>query len=106
MEEEIINYCKPICIGFLVLDIFKSLMYYYHYNTMKQHFRNNLRLMHIDTDSLKYHITSKSFYDLLNEPNLLECMDTSNLPHDYHCYTPLLKKIPDYFQSRRMEEQY
>jgi hypothetical protein len=100
MENKIIKFCKPIYIGFAVLDVSKSLTYDYHYNTMKKHFGNNLRLMYTDTDSLIYHITTENFYDdLLNKPGLLECMDTFNLPHEHSCYTSSRKKIPGLFSD-------
>jgi hypothetical protein len=39
-------------IGFTVLDISKTLMYDYHYNVMKAHYKKALRLMFTDTDKL------------------------------------------------------
>jgi hypothetical protein len=102
MENKIIKICEPIYIGFAVLDISKSLIYDYHYNTIKKHFGNNFRLIYIstDTDSLIYHITTDNFYDdLFNKPGLLEYMDTSNLPHEHPCYTSSRKKIPGLFSD-------
>lgn len=100
LENQVIHFCKPIYIGFAVLDVSKSLMYDYHYNTMKRHFGDNLRLMYTDTDSLVYNIITDDFYnDLLNKPGLIECMDTSNLPHKHPCYTNARKKIPGLFSD-------
>jgi len=100
LENKIIKFFKPIYIGFAVLDISKSLMYDYHYNTMKKHFGDNLRLMYTDTDSFIYYIITDNFYnDLLNKQGLLECMDTSNLPHEHPCYTSSRKKIPGLFSD-------
>lgn len=43
-------------------------VYDYHYNPMKKHFGDNLRLMFTDIDSLIYHIKTDNFYnDLLNK---------------------------------------
>lgn len=100
LENKIIKFGKPIYIGFAVLDVSKTLMYDYHYNTMKKHFTDNLRLMYTDTDSFVYHIMTNNFYDdMHNKPGLLERMDTSNLPHEHPCYTPSRKKIPGLFSD-------
>jgi len=40
LENKVINFCKPIYIGFAVLDISKTLMYDYHYNVMKNHYND------------------------------------------------------------------
>lgn len=40
-------------IGFAVLDISKTLMYDYHYNTMKKQYNDNIELLYTDTGILK-----------------------------------------------------
>lgn len=49
LDNKIINFCKPIYIGFAVLDISKTKMYDYHYTVMKSHYKNNIHLMYTDT---------------------------------------------------------
>lgn len=49
LANKIIDFCKPIYIGFAVLDISKCLMYEYHYNVMKQHYKDDITLMYTDT---------------------------------------------------------
>ncbi|CAI6374590.1 unnamed protein product [Macrosiphum euphorbiae] len=72
LENKIIEFCKPIYIGFAVLDVSKSLMYDYHYEVMQKHYGDKIDLMYTDTDSLVYHIFTDDFYeDLLNYPILL-----------------------------------
>lgn len=76
----------------MVLDISKTLMYDYHYNTMEINYKKDINLMYTDTgsyfivlDSLVYHVKTKDFYDdLLNSPNLLARIGLSNLPR---CFT-------------------
>ncbi|XP_015377595.1 PREDICTED: uncharacterized protein LOC107171850 [Diuraphis noxia] len=100
LENKIINFCKPIYIGFAVLDISKTLMYDYHYNVMKKHYGDKIELMYTDTDSLVYYIQTDDFYnDLVNNSNLLDRMDTSNLPQDHPCYIAERKKIPGLFSD-------
>ncbi|XP_022163064.1 uncharacterized protein LOC111028643 [Myzus persicae] len=100
LENKIIEFNKPIYIGFSVLDISKTLMYDYHYNVMKKHYRDNIKLMYTDTDSLVYHINTKDFYrNLAINPNLLDRMDTSDLPTDHPCHIAERKKIPGLFSD-------
>ncbi|KAE9540697.1 hypothetical protein AGLY_003942 [Aphis glycines] len=100
LENKIINFCKPIYIGLAVLDISKSLMYDYHYNVMQKHYGDKIELMYTDTDSLVYYIQTDDFYkDLKNNNNLLNRMDTSNLPEDHPCYIAERKKIPGLFSD-------
>jgi len=52
------------------------------------------------TDSLIYHVKTPDFYDdVANNPNLLNRMDTSNLPPDHRCYTLARMKLPGYFKD-------
>ncbi|VVC27470.1 DNA polymerase, palm domain [Cinara cedri] len=100
LENKIIKFDKPIYIGFAVLEISKTLMYDYHYNVMKKHYSDNISLMYTDTDSLIYKIMTDDFYnDLEKNSNLLERMDTANLPQDHPCYTVDRKKIPGFFSD-------
>ncbi|XP_060867201.1 uncharacterized protein LOC132942650 [Metopolophium dirhodum] len=56
--------------------------------------------MYTDTDSLVYHINTKDFYeDLTINSNLLDRMDTSDLPKDHPCYIAERKKIPGLFSD-------
>ncbi|KAL4127492.1 hypothetical protein QTP88_011659 [Uroleucon formosanum] len=83
--------------GLAVLDISKTLMYDYHY-VMKAHYGDKIELMYTDTDSLLYYIHTDDFYeDLAKNANLLNRMDTSNLPRDNPCYIAERKKIPGLF---------
>ncbi|CAI6349661.1 unnamed protein product [Macrosiphum euphorbiae] len=100
LENKIIKFDKPIYIGFSVLDISKTLMYDYHYNVMQKHYRDKIKLMYTDTDSLIYHIKTTDFYeDLAANHSLLDRMDTANLPSDHPCYVAVRKKEPGYFSD-------
>ncbi|XP_060847586.1 uncharacterized protein LOC132927141 isoform X2 [Rhopalosiphum padi] len=100
LENKIIKFDKPIYIGFAVLDISKTLMYDYHYNVMKKHYKDKIKLMYTDTDSLVYHINTDDFYkDLADNPSLLDRMDTANLPSVHPCYVADRKKSPGFFSD-------
>ncbi|XP_026821172.1 uncharacterized protein LOC113559622 [Rhopalosiphum maidis] len=100
LENKIIDFCKPIYIGFAVLDISKTLMYDYHYNVMQKHYGDKIELIYTDTDSLVYYIQTDDFYNgLVNNSNLLDRMDTANLPRDHPCYIAERKKIPGLFSD-------
>jgi len=119
LENKIIKFDKPIYIGFVVLDISKSLMYDYHYNVMKRHYSNSITLMYTDTGILfyiiiyiyifiylifsgsqVYYICANNFYKNIQEnSNLLDPMDTSNLSQNHPCYINESKKIPGLFSD-------
>ncbi|XP_022172343.1 uncharacterized protein LOC111035131, partial [Myzus persicae] len=100
LENKIIKFDKPIYIGLAVLDISKTLMYDYHYNVMKRYYGEKISLMYTDTDSLVYFIETDDFYeDMVNNPILLDRMDTSNLPENHPCYIAERKKIPGLFSD-------
>ncbi|KAE9521294.1 hypothetical protein AGLY_018313 [Aphis glycines] len=100
LENKIIKFDKPIYIGFAVLDISKTLMYDYHYNVMQRHYGEHIKLMYTDTDSLVYHIMTDDFYsDLLENPNLMDRLDTADLPSNHPCYTTARKKVPGFFSD-------
>lgn len=120
LSKNKVTFDKPMYVGFVVLEVSKTLMYDYHYNVMKKHYKDAIILMYTDTgkififvivniiiininiilDSLIYHIKTDDFYvDLLTSPNLLDRMDTANLPQDHPCYIAERKKIPGLFSD-------
>jgi hypothetical protein len=52
LENKIIKFDKPIYVGFAVLEVSKTLMYDYHYNVMKKHYKSNIELMYSDTGNI------------------------------------------------------
>ncbi|XP_050063772.1 uncharacterized protein LOC126552813 isoform X2 [Aphis gossypii] len=97
LENKIIKFDKPIYIGFAVLDISKTKMYDYHYNVMKKHYKDKIKLMYTDT---VYHINTDDFYkDLIENTNLMDRLDTADLPPIHPCYTTARKKVPGFFSD-------
>ncbi|XP_060882134.1 uncharacterized protein LOC132953814 [Metopolophium dirhodum] len=95
-----VDFCKPIYIGFTVLELSKVLMYGFHYDVMKRHYGDKIDLLYTDTDSLFYRVTTNDFYDdCINNSNLMRFMDTSNLLKDHKCYSTARKRIPGLFKN-------
>jgi len=58
------------------------------------------KTIYIILDSLIYYIKTDDFYaDLIKNPNLLDRMDTANLPPDHQCYIADRKKVPGLFSD-------
>ena len=70
---------KPVYFGLEILDLSKSLMYDFHYNSIKTKYGEKANLLFIDTDSFAYEIKSNDFYKDIN-PNIEERFDTSDYP--------------------------
>ncbi|XP_022182618.1 uncharacterized protein LOC111042348 [Myzus persicae] len=105
LENKIIDFCKPIYIGFAVLEISKTFMYDYHYEVMQAHYGSKINLKYTDTDSFVYYIQTDDFYkDLENNSDLHDRMNTSDLPQDHPCYISERKKIPGLFSDETMGE--
>ncbi|KAE9523308.1 hypothetical protein AGLY_016256 [Aphis glycines] len=95
-----VDFCKPIYIGFSVLELSKVLMYGFHYDVMKRHYGDKIDLLYTDTDSLFYRVVTNDFYDdLTDNSNLMRFTDTSNLPNDHKCYSTARKRIPGLFKN-------
>ncbi|XP_022179328.1 uncharacterized protein LOC111039957 [Myzus persicae] len=98
LNDDLLKFDKPIYVGFSILDISKTLIYDFHYESMVKTYGDNIQLMYTDTDSLIYNIKSEDYYnDLLNNPDLLQRMDTSNFSSDHPCYCIERKKLPGTF---------
>ena len=76
---ECLNLCKPIYVGFCVLDMSKLLMYEFHYQRMQPRYEQ-LELVFTDTDSLMYHIT----------------YPPTSSHHQHNIYTDMGKNSDDY----------
>jgi hypothetical protein len=76
---------KPVFVGQVVLDISKTLMYDFHYNTIKKEYGDRARLLFTDTDSLCYSIETQYLYQDIGNSN--ELYDTSNYPVEHPIYS-------------------
>ncbi|XP_050464322.1 uncharacterized protein LOC126858215 [Cataglyphis hispanica] len=67
---------KPICVGMCILDISKVCLYEFHHEYMLPLYRDNCKVMYIDTDSLIYYIKCDDIYE--NMKRVINRFDTSN----------------------------
>jgi hypothetical protein len=82
MNKTKITYNKPIYLGMSILDISKTLMYDFHYNTIKPMYGDRAKLLFTDTDSLCYEIKTDDFYKDIAD--IVETkFDTSEYPIDH-----------------------
>ena len=63
MRKTKVKMNKPVYVGLSILEISKTLMYYFWYEYMKPKFADNVNLCYMDTDSFIMHIKTKDFYE-------------------------------------------
>ena len=89
---------KPIMVGKDILDKSKELMHHFYYDYLKPKYKENVKLMYMDTDSFVLEIETCDFYDDIKY-DLKEWFDTSGydknmvLPDEYAKIADLNKKV-------------
>ena len=77
----------PAYVGMCILDIFKTLMYDFHCNYIKEKYGSNAKLLFIDTDSLTYNIRTEDIYKDLDK------FDFNDYDKNSGFYDPTNKKV-------------
>ena len=82
MRKRRLLFNKPVYLGMCILDLSKTLMYDFHYNYIKQKYKDKAKLLFTDTDSLMYEIETKDFYKDIST-DVKRRFDTSDYPPDH-----------------------
>ena len=90
MKKTKIMFNEPIYIRMSILDISKIRMYVFYYNVMKKQYKNKVRLLYTDTDSLIMENKTNDFYDDVKN-SLINESDISDYPDNVY-NMPLVKK--------------
>ena len=91
---------KPVMVGQAILDKSKELMYHFYYKCLKPKYKENVKLMYMDTDNFVLEIETCDFYDDIKY-DLKEWFDTSGydknmvLPDEYAKIADVNKKVID-----------
>ena len=89
---------KPIMVGQATLDKSKELMYHFYYDYLIPKYKQNVKLMYMDTDSFVLEIETDDFYEDIKD-DLKEWFDTSGydknikLPDEYAKIANVNKKV-------------
>ena len=69
----------PVYLGWLILDISKTLMYEFWYDHIKPKYQDNAKLCYMDTDSFIINIKTEDFYEDIAKkdliPQIMESID-------------------------------
>ena len=60
--KETLTLDRPAYVGMCILDLSKTLMYDFYYNTIKRTYGDKAKLLFTDTDSLCYEIQTENVY--------------------------------------------
>ena len=82
MKKTRLLFNKPVYLVMCILDLSKTLMYDFHYNYVKQKYRDKAKLLFTDTDRLMYEIQTEDFYKDISA-DVKDRFDTSDYPPDH-----------------------
>ena len=95
--KETLTLNRPAYVGMCILDLSKTLMYYFHYEYIKKKYGDKAKLLFTDTDSLTYEIQAEDVYqDFWNDRHLF---DNSDYPESSPYFDKTNKKIIGKFKD-------
>ena len=86
MKKTKVKTNKPIYLGMSILDIIKTLMYWFWYDYIKIKYQDRAKLCYMDTDSFAIHSKTEDFYkDIANDVekwfDISNCDENDKRPH-------------------------
>ena len=84
MNKKEVKLDKPIINGFIILELSKHLMYDFYYNVLKKRYKDKIKLLFTDTDSLLIEVETEDVYKDMQEQK--EYYDCSEYPKDHFLY--------------------
>ena len=98
--KEVLTLNKPCYVGMSILDLSKTLMYDFHYNTIKKEYGDRAKLLFTDTDSLMYELKTIDVYeDFKRIGDGKNCWDNSDYPEDSPYHSSHNKKVIGKFKD-------
>jgi hypothetical protein len=98
--KKVLTLNKPCYVGMCILDLSKTLMYDFHYNTIKKEYGDKAKLLFTDTDSLMYEIKTDDVYeDFKRIGEEKDCWDNSDYPKNSPYYSDHNKKVIGKFKD-------
>jgi hypothetical protein len=94
-HQALIRMCKPISVGFCVLELSKWLMFDFYYRKFRPLFPDTHQLLFTDTDSLAFRIRHNDVYKVMARN--LSLFDTSDYPHGHFLFSNKNKKVAGKF---------
>ena len=95
--KETLTLNRPAYVGMCILDLRKTLMYDFHYNYIKNKYKNKAKLLFTDTDSLTYEIEAEDVYqDFWNDKDKF---DNSDYPESSTYFDKVNKKVIGKFKD-------
>ena len=76
--KEVLTLNRPAYVGMCILELSKTLMYYFHYNVINKKYGEKVKLLLTDTDSLMYEIITDDIYkDLYGTEEMIKLFGNS-----------------------------
>ena len=95
--KETLTLNRPAYVGMCILDLSKTLMHDFHYNYIKDEYKNEAKLLFTDTDSLTYEIEAEDVYQKFW--NDKDKFDNSDYPESSPYFDKTNKKVIGKFKD-------
>jgi hypothetical protein len=91
MQKKTLKLNRPVYVGQAILDLSKTLMYGFYYDTLKPRYGNRVQVLYTYTDSLVLEVQTEDIYADMAAAS--EDYDTSNYPREHPLFSAANKKV-------------